>query len=216
MRTSIIIVDDHPLIRKGLKLMIESEPDYKVIGQAQSSEEAYPIIKKVKPDLVIVDISLPGLSGLELIKLLLNEVTDLKIMVLSRHDESIYAERVIRAGAKAYLMKHMAGDLIIEAIEHVMNGGIYVSENMNEKLLRSMTDNEDEHKYRLSKLSDRELEIFDLTGRGMTNKEIAERLFLSVKTVESYRTRIRVKLHLKNYNDLVLIASQWVDNEKII
>lgn len=216
MRTSIIIVDDHPLIRKGLKLMIESEPDYKVIGQAQSSEEAYPIIKKVKPDLVIVDISLPGLSGLELIKLLLNEVTDLKIMVLSRHDESIYAERVIRAGAKAYLMKHMAGDLIIEAIEHVMNGGIYVSENMNEKLLRSMTDNEDEHRYRLSKLSDRELEIFDLTGRGMTNKEIAERLFLSVKTVESYRTRIRVKLHLKNYNDLVLIASQWVDNEKII
>jgi DNA-binding NarL/FixJ family response regulator len=216
MRTSIFIVDDHPLIRKGLKLIIESEPDYKVIGQAKSSEEAYPLIKKVKPGLVIVDISLPGLSGLELIKQLLNELSDLKIMVLSRHDESIYAERVIRAGAKAYLMKHMAGDLIIEAIDHVMNGGIYVSEKMNEKLLQSMTDNEDEHKYRLSKLSDRELEIFDLTGRGMTNKEIAERLFLSVKTVESYRTRIRVKLHLKNYNDLVLFASQWVDNEKII
>jgi DNA-binding NarL/FixJ family response regulator len=216
MRTSIFIVDDHPLIRKGLKLMIESEPDYKVIGQAQSSEEAYPLIIKVKPDLVIVDISLPGLSGLELIKELLNKLSDLNIIVLSRHDESIYAERVIRAGAKAYLMKHMAGDLIIEAIEHVMNGGIYVSENMNEKLLRSMTVNEDEHNYRLSRLSDRELEIFDLTGRGMTNKEIAGRLFLSVKTVESYRTRIRNKLHLKNYNDLVLIASQWVDNEKII
>ena len=213
--TDIVIVDDHPLMRKGLVRTIESEVDLDVIGQMSSAEEALEQIEDLDPVLAIVDISLPGMSGMELIKHLQSRMPDLKILVVSRHDETLYAERCIRAGAKGYLMKQEAGDVIVKAIRKVLNGRIFVSEEINERLLQSMAEGGRERIMQspLEVLSDRELEVFELTGKGSSTREIAERLHLSVKTVESYRARIKDKLNLDSGNELMKHAVQWVESE---
>jgi DNA-binding NarL/FixJ family response regulator len=210
----IMIVDDHPLIRKGLAMTINSEPEYDVVGQAENASDGLKILEEHNPDLAIVDISLPGMSGLELIKNMQAINPDLLILVVSRHDETLYAERAIRAGAKGYVMKVEAGDVIMKAVRRVLNGGIYVSEQINERLLMGLASGYKPLKQTpLDVLSDRELEVFEMTGRGMSTREIAEKLFLSVKTVESYRARIKNKLNLSNANELVLHAVQWVEGE---
>ena len=211
----IALVDDHPLLRKGLARTIEAEADLNVAGQMDSAEEALGEIEDLAPDLVIVDISLPGMSGMELIKHLQSRAPDVQILVVSRHDETLYAERCIRAGARGYVMKQEAGDDIVRAIRKVLNDRIFVSEEINERLLQSMAEGGRERIMQspLEVLSDRELEVFELTGKGGSTREIAERLHLSVKTVESYRARIKDKLNLDSGNELMKHAVQWVEGE---
>lgn len=212
--TNILLVDDHPLMRKGLALTIESEPDLRVIGQAASAEEALDEIEKLKPDVAIVDVSLPGMSGVELIKHLQALQPNLLILVVSRHDESLYAERVVRAGARGYVMKLEADEVIVKAIRQVISGGVYVSDDIKERLVLSMMSGQPVGQTPLELLSDRELEVFELTGQGMGTRDIAERLHLSVKTVESYRARIKSKLNLNTAAELMQHAVQWVDSER--
>ncbi|QXD14635.1 response regulator transcription factor [Rhodocaloribacter litoris] len=211
----ILIVDDHPLMRKGLALSIESETDLKVVAQAADAEEALAALETHDPDMAVVDISLPGMSGLELIKHMLALKPGLKVLVVSRHDESLYAERAIRAGARGYVMKLEAGEVIVQAVRRVLNGGIYVSEEVNERLLMGIAAGREMlAKSPLEVLSDRELEVFELTGRGLGTREIAERLHLSIKTVESYRARIKNKLNLNTAVELMQHAVQWVEGER--
>lgn len=211
----IIIVDDHPLMRKGLALALDSEVDLSVVGQMNSAEEALEEVERLQPDLGIIDISLPGMSGMELVKHLQARMPEMHTLVVSRHDESLYAERAIRAGARGYIMKLEAGDVIVKAVRHVMEGGIYVSDEINERLLLSMASGGRERisQSPLEVLSDRELEVFELTGRGTGTRDIAERLHLSVKTVESYRARIKKKLNLESATELMQHAVQWVESE---
>jgi len=209
----ILIVDDHPLMRKGLAMTLDAEVDLNVCGQVASAEEALSVMEKLQPDLALIDVSLPGMSGLELIKHLKAVSPQLLILVVSRHDESLYAERAIRAGARGYLMKLEASDVIVKAVRHILNGGVYVSEEIKERLLLGMMAGKDVSQSPLEVLSDRELEVFELTGRGLGTRDIAERLHLSVKTVESYRARIKNKLALSTAPELIQHAVQWVESE---
>ena len=210
----ILLVDDHPLMRKGLAMTLDAEADLQIAGQCESAEEALDLVDKLDPDLAVVDVSLPGMSGLELIKHLQALKPQLGILVVSRHDEALYAERAIRAGARGYLMKLEAGDVIVKAVRTVLRGGVYVSEEIKERLLLGMMTGKDVSQSPLEILSDRELEVFELTGRGHGTREIAERLHLSVKTVESYRARIKSKLGLGTATELMQHAVQWVESEK--
>lgn len=211
----LLLVDDHPLMRKGLAMTLEAEPDLTVYKQVPSAEDAIDAVNSEMPDVAIVDISLPGMSGLELIKHLLALHPELPILVVSRHDETLYAERAIRAGARGYIMKLEAGDVIVKAVRRVLKGGIYVSDEINERLLMGMISGRSSvAESPMEVLSDRELEVFELTGRGLGTREIAERLHLSVKTVESYRARIKSKLNLNTATELVQHAVQWVESEK--
>lgn len=212
---NIIIVDDHPLMRKGLALTLSAETDLDVIAQFASAEEALEHFRDLDVHLAIVDISLPGMSGLELVKHLHAIQSTLLILVVSRHDESLYAERAIRAGARGYIMKLEAGNVIVKAVRRILSGGIYVSEEINTRLLMGMVSGRKSFSQSpLDVLSDRELEVFELTGRGHGTREIAERLHLSVKTVESYRARIKEKLNLHTAAELMQHAVQWVEGEK--
>lgn len=209
----LFIVDDHPLMREGLALILESQPDFEVCGMVGSAEEAMEVLDKSRPDLLIVDISLPGMSGLELVKHMTAIRPELRILVISRHDEQLYAERAIRSGAKGYVMKVEARKVIIDAIRRVLAGGIYISEAINERLLQSMMPGRKQiGQSPLEILSDRELEIFEMTGKGYKSSEIAERLHISAKTVESYRTRIKDKLNLNSAAELMKHAVQWVSS----
>lgn len=210
----ILIVDDHPLMRKGLAMTLDAESDLTVCCQADSGEDALGMIEESTPDLVIVDISLPGMSGIELIKHVHLRSPDIKLLVVSRHEETLYAERAIRAGARGYVMKLEAADVIVHAVRRVLCGGIYVSSEINERLLMGMAAGQHHLTHSpLEVLSDRELEVFELTGRGHGTRDIAERLHLSVKTVESYRARIKSKLNLSNAAELMQHAVQWVESE---
>ncbi len=208
----IMIVDDHPLMRKGLAMTLEAEPDLKVCLQSETAEHALGEIGKAHPDLAIVDISLPGMSGLDLIKHLRMIDPGIAILVVSRHEETLYAERAIRAGARGYVMKLEAGMVIVNAVRRVLEGGIFVSKDINERLLMGIAGGSRQiARSPLEVLSDRELEVFELTGRGLGTREISERLHLSIKTVESYRARIKSKLNLNNAAELMQHAVQWVE-----
>ena len=210
----IIIVDDHPLMRKGLAMSLEAEVDLDVCGQAASAEDALSLLDDVQPDVAIVDVSLPGMNGLELIKHMQAVHPEIRTLIVSRHDEALYAERALRAGARGYVMKLEAGDVIVQAVRRVLSGGIYVSAEINERLLLGLAAGRERlAQSPLEVLSDRELEVFELTGRGLGTREIAERLHLSIKTVESYRARIKEKLDLKNAAALMQHAVQWVEGE---
>jgi len=196
-------------------MSLESESDINVVGQASSAEEGMSLIEQLGPDVAAIDISLPGMSGLELVKQLHAIRPEVRTLVVSRHDESLYAERAIRAGARGYVMKLEAGEVIVKAVRRIMNGGIYVSEEINERLLLGMVSGHEAlAQSPLDILSDRELEVFELTGRGHGTRDIAERLHLSVKTVESYRARIKVKLNLGSAAELMQHAVQWVEGER--
>ncbi len=212
-KKEIVIVDDHPMMRKGLAQTLDNELEFDVVAQFDQAEEAIKNFDDLSPDLMIVDVSLPGMSGLELVKHLISRDPDVKILVVSRHDESLYAERVIRAGAKGYVMKLEAGEVLVKAVRKILKGGIYVSEEVSEKLLMGMAGGKDMSESPIDQLSDRELEVFELTGKGNSTREIAEKLHLSIKTVESYRARIKTKLNLENATELMVHAVKWVENE---
>ena len=211
-KTTIFIVDDHPLMRKGMGMTLQSELEFEVIGQSETAEEALKEIPKLKPDVAVIDISLPGMNGIELIKNLVIQIPELKILVVSRHDEELYAERSIRAGAKGYLMKLEAGDTLVTAVRQILNGNLFLSPEIGNQMIMKLAGNKAaQSNDPLELLSDRELEVFELTGKGDSTKEIAEKLHVSVKTVESYRARIKEKMDLNSANDLLRRAVQWIE-----
>src|SRR6266404_2942522 len=207
----IVIVDDHPLFRKGLEQLIHSDGAFAVCGEAGNASEAMDVIRKLDPDLAIVDLSLPGANGIELIKNIRAEFPKLPILVLSMHDESLYALRALRAGAEGYVMKHEAMANVIQAIHEVFSGRPYLSPAMAAQVIakfakRSSEDESDA----VDELSDRELEILELIGKGNEVRQIAKRLHLSPKTVETHRAHIKEKLQLKNAREVARFAVQWV------
>lgn len=211
-KKKVYIVDDHPLMRKGMAMTLQSNIEFDVCGQAESAEEALSEILKLKPDAAVIDISLPGMNGIELVKNLLHQLPDLKILIVSRHDEELYAERALRAGAKGYLMKLEAGEVLVSAVRQVLSGNLYLSDSIGNKLLMKMASgNSVKSDNPLDLLSDRELEVFELTGQGLSTREIGDKLHISVKTVESHRANIKEKLHLDTANELMRHAVRWVE-----
>ncbi len=203
-RKQVLIVDDHPMMREGLAQLINHEPDLCVCGEADSAAQALDAIAASKPDLALIDISLPGRSGLELIKDIHTLYPELRLLVVSMHDEALYAERVLRAGGRGYIMKQEGGKKLMQAMRQVLNGQIYVSEKISAKILEIFSGQKNEKGASpMERLSDREFEVFQLIGQGHATREIAQRLHLSVKTVEVHRANIKKKLDLKTGADLV-------------
>lgn len=207
----ILIVDDHPLFREGLRQMMEREPGLRVCGEAADAAEAVRLIAESEPDLVIVDISLGTSSGIDLIKTLKADHGELPLLVLSMHDESLYAERALRAGAMGYVMKHEPPKVVRAAIQRVLSGAIYLSEKMSTTLLtKLMRGDVEADRSPVSLLSDRELEVFRLLGQGKGSRRIAQELGLTIPTINSFRARIKEKLGLEDSTALLLSAIHWV------
>lgn len=206
----ILIVDDHPMLREGLAMRISSQTDLEVCGEAAGEEEALVLVKETKPHLVIVDISLKSGHGIDLIKQIKSRHPKVKMLVVSGYDESLYAERSLRAGALGYLNKQGSNDHLIEAIRTVLDGQRYVSPQMTQRLVGQALGSSDETKSPIERLSNRELEVFQLIGQGLTSGAIADRLHLSPHTVDTHRDNIKQKLGAKNAAELSRQAVQWV------
>jgi len=208
----ILIVDDHPMMRQGLTQLIDNEPDLKVAAEADTGGQGLDIVVKEKLDLAVLDISLPDKNGLELIKDIRSVNPELPILIISMHDEALYAERVLRAGARGYIMKQEGGTKLLQAIRQVLTGQIYVSEKMSARILETFSGRRPEQTSSpVARLSDREFEVFQLIGQGKGTKEIAQHLNLSVKTVEVHRAKIKEKLSLLTATDLVRYAVRWAE-----
>src|ERR1700721_3051260 len=198
------------MFREGLRQLIDREPDLAVCGDAAEAETALQEIRKLKPDLVVVDITLGGTSGIDLIKAIKNENEDFPVLVISMHDESLYAERALRAGAMGYVMKHERGKRVLEAISRVIGGDIYVSEKMATSMLSKLTSGKAEEQVSpVETLSDRELEVFRMLGQGKGTRQIADELSLSIATINTFRARIKDKLQLSTATELGIRATQW-------
>jgi DNA-binding NarL/FixJ family response regulator len=211
----VLIVDDHPIVREGLAQLIDQEDDLTVCGEAEGTRDALEAAEAARPDIAIVDIFLREASGIELVKDLVVRFPGLGILVLSIHDESIYAERVLRAGARGYIMKQEATEEVVSAIRRVLAGGIYLSESMADRILGKVFKGKClAGTSPIERLSDRELEVFYLVGRGQGTRDVAERLHLSMKTIETYREHIKEKLNLKNATELLQHAIQWVQGQQ--
>src|SRR5438105_8825836 len=212
----IVIVDDHPLFRKGLEQLIHSDGAFAVCGEAGNAPEAMDVIRKLNPDLAIVDLSLPGANGIELIKNIRAEFPKLPILVLSMHDESLYALRALRAGAEGYVMKHEAMANVIQAIHEVFNGRPYLSPAMAAQVITKFAHRGSQSEAdAVERLSDRELEILELIGKGNEVRQIAKLLHLSPKTVETHRAHIKEKLNLQNARQVARFAVQWVGTRNV-
>lgn len=210
----IIVVDDHPIVRQGLENLINHESDLSVCGQAEDAHQAMKAIKMLNPDMIIVDISLKEKNGLELIKDINTQYPSLPILALSMHDETLYAERVLRAGAKGYIMKQQATENVIKAIRKVLSSQLYVSDRMTIRMMHKLVRGKLEMGTSATDcLSDRELEVFLLIGKGHGTRQIAERLHLSIKTIETYRAHIKEKLNLAGAAELLQYAIHWVKGQ---
>ena len=208
--SKILIVDDHPIVRHGLAKLINDEPDLEVCGEADSAGDALTMMESEAPDLLLVDISLGGTNGIELIKRVKASDPEMRVLVSSMHDESLYAERALRAGAMGYLNKGENRETLLGAIRQVLRGKLYLSPRMSERLLHRFVLNDQEpDRPAIESLSDRELEVFQLIGEGLTTRQIASRLHLSPKTIETYREHIKAKLNLENSSELIRAAVQW-------
>ncbi len=208
--SKILIVDDHPIFCLGMAELINKEPDLVVCGSESTAAKAWDMIKKHKPDLVIVDISLKDSNGLDLVEEINREYPDLPSLVLSMYDESLYAERALISGARGYIMKQKAIEQVVKALRQVLSGGVYASQKIKDKVFdRLISSKRSNQKFSLDKLTNRELEIFRLIGDGFESKEIAERLHLSIKTVGTHRENIKEKFNLKHYTELVKFAVHW-------
>lgn len=209
----ILIVDDHPIVREHLKTLIEQQKDLHVCASVPDAIQAMKAIASLSPDLAIVDLSLKGTHGLDLVKDMAANHPQLPVLVLSMHDESIFADRVLAAGARGYITKQEATSRIMTAIRKVLEGGIYVSDRMTARILhRAVQGDEQKPGSSLSQLTDRELQVFQLIGHGLTTRQIAKQLHVDVKTVETYRSRIKEKLHLNSATVLLQYAVQWVQD----
>lgn len=206
----VLIVDDHPIVRQGLKRLIEQERDLVVCGEAETVRDARQLIRDTEPDVVIVDLLLRQGDGIELVRDVRAHHPSLPLLVLSMHDEAIYAERMLAAGANGYIMKQAAGDQFLTALRRVLDGGIYVSEAVGNSMIQKfaaggayLATNP------INRLSNRELQVLQMIGRGMSTREAAEALNLSIKTVESHRQRLKRKLNLTTAAQLVQYAVNW-------
>lgn len=210
----ILIVDDHPIIRQGLAELIRQEPDLEVCAAVEDAHAALTAMENLKPDLAIIDITLKETSGIELIKDVKVRFPKMPVLVLSMHDESFYAERALRAGARGYVMKEEASDKVMTAIRRVLAGEVYLSENVAAKMLSRYVDGKPEAGTSpVERLSDRELEVFELIGRGLGTGQIAEKLHRSVKTIEAHRANIKRKLQIRTSPELLRTAIQWVQTQ---
>ncbi len=213
----ILVVDDHPATRFGIARLIEEEPDLAVCGDADNAPSALTAIESLKPRVVLADLTMPGGAGLEFIKNMKALHPEVAVLVVSMHDEELYAERALRAGARGYIMKTEGGKKLVEAIRLVLQGKIYLSEKMSGKALeifsgvRQRADNAT-----LGKLTDREFEVFELLGQGLTTHEIGQRLHMSMKTVETHRLHVRQKMGLKSGPALIQYAVRWVGTQGLI
>jgi DNA-binding NarL/FixJ family response regulator len=213
-RVRVMIVDDHPMTRAGLAHMLNHQPDMTVSGEAESAAEALASLETNEPDLMLVDITLPGKSGLELIKDIKAMHPALPVLVVSMHDESLYADRVLRAGARGYISKHEGGEKLMSAIRHVLSGKIYVSETMSAHILEIFSGGQTTpQRSSIESLSDREFEVFELMGQGLSGRQIADRLHLSAKTVDAHRANIKGKLKMKTSTELISFAARWIADQ---
>jgi len=215
-RHRVLIVDDHPVFRHGIVALINGESDLEVCGDASDSRSALDAMRRLEPDVALVDISLPGTNGIELVKLMKAERPKLPILMLSMHDESLYALRALRAGALGYVMKAEALSQVLSGLRKVLKGEIYVSPKFSEQLIFKAVQSIDGGMGSpVDKLSDRELEVLELIGQGFSTRDIAEKLHLSVKTIETHRAHIKEKLDFKDASEMVRFAIDWVAQEKM-
>jgi DNA-binding NarL/FixJ family response regulator len=214
-KATILLVDDHPIVRQGLTQLINQEPDMAVCAQAEDANGAFHAIATHRPDVVVLDISLNGPDGLAVLKDIRLSYTTLPVLILSMHDESLYAERVLRAGANGYIMKQEATERVLEAIRRIRAGEVYVSDRIAKQILRQVVRRSAPGKSPMEALTDRELAVFRLLGKGRGTREIADDLHVSVKTVESYQAHIKEKLSLKNARELVQHAFQWATRDDL-
>ena len=207
----LLIVDDHPVFRHGIRQLLAQLPGLTICGEAENAPHGLEAMRRSKPDIVLVDISMPGSNGIELIKLMLAEEPRLKVLVVTMHDESVYALRSLRAGAKGYVMKQQAIDTVVDAVCKVMEGGIYVSPQFSDRLVfRAIQGSDSDMGSPVDQLSDRELEVLQLFGRGESTRNVAERLHLSVKTIETHRAHIKEKLGFRDAEEMMKFATEWV------
>ena len=205
----VLIVDDHPIFRAGLTGLVNLEAELTVCGEAHDAAQAMQALEKLKPDLALLDMSLPGKSGLELVKDIRAFAPQTPVLIISMHDETLYAERVIRAGGRGYIMKQEGPEKIIQAIRKVLSGGISVSERIASQILDAMSGGKGGATTSVSTLTDREFEVYRLLGQGKEPHEIARMLHLSIKTVDTHRAHIRQKLGLRNATELIHHATRW-------
>jgi DNA-binding NarL/FixJ family response regulator len=206
----VFVVDDHPIVRQGLAQLINQEADLMVCGEAEDARSTLDCLSLTRPDILIVDVSLEGPDGIDLLKEIRARDSRLPVLILSMHDESLYAERALRAGANGYIMKQEATELVLTAIRRILSGEIYVSERMARKMLQQFVSGGGPVRHSsIDDLTDRELEVFRLVGQGLSTRQIAEKLHLSVKTVETYYAHIKDKLSLKTARELVQYAVEW-------
>jgi len=209
-KISIVVVEDHRMFREHLAYLIEKAGDMVVTGEADNIRDGFTLIQQTKPQLAIVDISLKGSSGIELLKDLRAHGIAVPVLILSMHDESLYAERALRAGAKGYMTKHEASENVLRAIREVLNGEVYLNPRFMSRVMSRIMVGRDASTQPIDRLADRELEVFELIGRGLTSREIGVKLGLGITTVDTYRTRIKEKLNLENAARLRYEASRWV------
>jgi DNA-binding NarL/FixJ family response regulator len=210
----IFIVDDHPVFREGLSSLLKREPDLTVCGEADTAHQALSQIEQLKPELVLADIGLPGKSGLELIKDILALRAETPVLVISMYDEGLYAERVLRAGGRGYIMKQEGPDKILQAVRHVLSEQLYLSGKMSARILQAFSGRHAKTDSPISRLTDRELEILQLLGQGEDSHSIATKLHLSFKTVDAHRGHIKEKLNLKSGTELIVFAARWLEREQ--
>ncbi len=216
-KTRVLIVDDHPLLRKGVSQLIDQQKDLIVVGEAEDAHKAITAIENTKPDVALIDISLNGSSGIELLKNIRVRFPKLKMLVLSMHDESVYAHRALRAGASGYIMKQEGTEKVLIALRKVLQDEVYLSDRLGNRMLHTLVNGRAPMTSSpVEELSDRELEVFNLIGQGHGTRPIAEKLHLSVKTIESHRAHIKEKLNLQNATELVHHAIQWVQSERVL
>ncbi len=210
---NILLVDDHPVLREGLGRLIEAEPSLSVCGMAGTVQDALSLVELKKPDLVVTDLTLPGRNGLELIKDLGAIHPEIPVLVFSMHDELIYAERVLRAGGRGYVMKDTAPERLLDAVRIVLEGGVFASQNVTNHFLKTISGGKGPLKpsFPLERLTDREMEVFELIGHALGNHEIASRLGISPRTLDAHRSHIREKLGLEDGNELTRHAIRWVE-----
>jgi DNA-binding NarL/FixJ family response regulator len=210
-RKRILIIDDHPMMRDGLRQLIGNEPDLEVVGEADDAPTALEAAEKLKPDIAIVDITLRDCSGLELIKDLQIRAPNIAVLVLSMHDESLYAERVLRAGGRGYIMKQEGGKKIIEGIRRVLSGSAYVSDTISARILDAFSGRS-QNQSAVQSLTDREFEVFQLIGQGLSTSDMADKLHVSVKTIEVHRVNIKTKLNIPTAPELIRFAVRWIES----
>lgn len=214
IKKRVMIVDDHPLVRERLAQIFNHEFDMEVCGEAEDAKQAMEAIRLEAPDLVIVDITLKNSSGLDLIKSIRLHSATLPILVLSMHEESLYAERVLRAGANGYITKHQQPSEVLAAVRRVLGGDVYVSDKMASEFLRSISTGVKSAPRSVDRLTDRELEVLELIGRGRTTREIATKLELGIATIDTYRARIKEKMDFNNASELLHFAIRWVQDRE--